>query len=259
MSFSYAVRFQAAPDCTTDLQGNFIADTIACTSLSIAHFQYDTRKVQKLLKNDLMAETAEQCISSTDKSVNGWDGFDALFRHCSGEGNGSRRIATADRLRETLHYKSENLMSLKIFLDRMQKMFNIFQNKGGLMADITQVREIFSRVQHPQLQYTVKALEVRSDLDGIKYSKADNHLTAAVSKILEYQFSIKVSGIRASGGNSGGNSCGGGLRKGGHNGGSIHNSQVNVHKGYYQNWKGLIKEYCKTLIAARKKKGSKSS
>ena len=54
------------------------------------------------------------------------------------------------------------------------------------MADSTQVRELFSRVQHPQLQDTVKALEVRADLYGITYSEAANLLTATVSKIPEY-------------------------------------------------------------------------
>ena len=64
------------------------------------------------------------------------------------------------------------------------------------MADSTQVRELFRRFQHPHLQDMVKALEVRSDLDGIKYSEAANHLTAADSKIPEYQLFQKVDGIR---------------------------------------------------------------
>ena len=80
----------------------------------------------------------------------------------------------------------------------------------------TQVRELFRRVQHPQIQYTVKAIEVRDDLDGITYSEAATHLTAAVFKIPEYQLSRKVSGVQSSGGNSGGNSgVGSGPRKDG--------------------------------------------
>ena len=57
------------------------------------------------------------------------------------------------------------------------------------MANSTQVREIFRRVQHLQLQDRVKALEVRAEIDGIKYYEAYNHLKAAVYKIQEYQFS----------------------------------------------------------------------
>ena len=67
--------------------------------------------------------------------------------------------------------------------------------------------------------------------------------------------SRKVAGVQASGGNSGGGSP----RKGGHNSGSIYNSQVNIHTGYYQNWKVLSKEDFKTAIAARKQNSSNSS
>ena len=62
-------------------------------------------------------------------------------------------------------------------------MFNIFRDEGGMMADSMQVRELFRRVQHPKLQDTVKDLEVRSELYGIAYSEAANHITANLSKM----------------------------------------------------------------------------
>ena len=77
------------------------------------------------------------------------------------------------------------------------------------MADSTQVREIVKRVQHPQIQDTVKAIEVRADLDRITYPEAANHLTATISKISEDHFSQNIYGVHTSGDNSGGNSCGG--------------------------------------------------
>ena len=64
----------------------------------------------------------------------------------------------------------------------MQKIFNLLFDEGGYMSDSTQVCKLFRRVQHPQLQDTVKALEVIADLEGIPYSEADNYLTAAFSK-----------------------------------------------------------------------------
>ena len=126
------------------------------------------------------------------------------------------------------------------------------------MAEKTQVRELLSRVKHPQLQGIVKALEVRYELDDIAYSEASNDLIAAVSKIPYYQLSQKHSGIQTSGGNSGSNSGFGVQRKGGRNSSSCCNSQGKVHTGYYQNWKGWSKEDRKIVIAIRKKKGSKS-
>ena len=156
--------------------------------LSGAYFQIDTSKVHQLLKNYLVSKTYERWISSIEKRANGRDNFDDLRRHDRGEVNVSRCVATSDRLRETLHYKSECALSFNTFLDKMQKMFNIFRNEEEPMADRTQVHELFWKVQHPQLQDTVKSLEVRDDLDGITYSEVDNHLTAVVSKMPEYQF-----------------------------------------------------------------------
>ena len=123
------------------------------------------------------------------------------------------------------------------------------------MADSTQVHELLRMVQHPQLQDTVKALEVRPDLGGITYLEAANHLTAAVSKMPEYQFSRKVSEVQSNGGNSGGSKGGGGVpRKGGCNSGSIYNYQGKVRTGYYQNWKVLSEEYCKAVISVCKER-----
>ena len=150
-------------------------------------------------------------------------------------------------------------MQFEKFLDSMQKMFDIFRDKGKMMADSTQVRELLRRVQHPQIQDTVKALEVKSDLDVIKYSEEASHLTTSVSKMLEYQVSWKISRIQASGGNSGGNSGGDGPRKVGLNIISIYSSQRKFNTVYYQNWKGLSGEDRKTVIASHKKKVSKSS
>ena len=63
-------------------------------------------------------------------------------------------------MREGLHYKNERSLVFSIFLDRMQKMFNIFEDEGEEFTENAKLRELFKRVQHPQLQDTVKALKV---------------------------------------------------------------------------------------------------
>ena len=143
-----------------------------------------------------------------------------------------KAISAAALQWQPLNYKNGRALSLKTFLDKIQKMFNTFHNEEEPMDVSPQVHELFRRVKHPQLQDTVKALEDRSDLESIAYSEADNRLTAAVSKITEYQFPQTVSGIKVSGGNSGGNSDGNGPRKGGRNSGIIYNSQGKSHTGY---------------------------
>ena len=94
----YIVRSQVDPGPITDFQGDFITETIFCTLISCAHFQDDTRKFHQLLNKYLVAETAQQWISSIEKRVNVRDDFDALLRHYSGEGNVNRRIAATDHL-----------------------------------------------------------------------------------------------------------------------------------------------------------------
>ena len=176
--------------------------------------------------------------------------MEALRNHYGGEGNASRRFATAKKLRETLHYKSERSMPFSTFLDRMQKMFNIFQEEGEELTENAKVRELLKRVQNNQLQDTVNALRVRFDIDGISYTEAANHLTSAVSELPEYQLARRVSSPKRI--------RGGGLEKGKNKfkRDSIYADDDTIFTGYYSNWKSLPKEDRDKVIAERKKKNT---
>ena len=113
---SYVVRANEDPDNETDFEGDFVARSIACAPLGNATFRADARKVHQLLLNFLVTESAEQWIKSLTSRVNGRLDMEALRNHYGGEGNASRRIATAEKLRETLHYKSERSMSFSTLL-----------------------------------------------------------------------------------------------------------------------------------------------
>ena len=95
-------------------------------------------------------------------------------------------------MREGLHYKNERSLAFSIFLDWMHKMFNIYKEEGLAFTENAKLRELFKRVHHPQLQDTVKALKVRFDMEGITYTQAANHLTAAVLELPEYQCREKI-------------------------------------------------------------------
>ena len=112
-----------------------------------------------MLKNYLVAETAKQWIKALEVHGNGRRDMMELREHYSGEGNTSRRIATAERMRESLHYKSERSLAFSVFLDRMQRMFNIYKEEQEEFSENAKIRELFKRVQHPQLQDTIKALK----------------------------------------------------------------------------------------------------
>ena len=184
----------------------------------------------------------------------------ALQEHYSGEVNASRCIATAEWMREGLHNKNERSLAISIFLDRMQKMFNIYEGEGEEFTENAKLCELFKRAQHPQLQDTIKALKVRFDMEGITYTQAANHLTAAVSELPEYHLTRKVSAS-----SSGAPRIWGG-------GGSRHNSNVkkkgamqapnkgilmsdgSVFTGYYLNWSELSKEDKQHVLDSRNKK-----
>ena len=140
-----------------------------------------------------MAETAEQWIKNLEPHANGHQDMLTLQEHYSGVGNASRHIATAERMREGLHYKNQRSLAFSIFLDHMQKMFNIYEEEGEEFTENAKLRELFKRVQHPQIQDTVKALKVCFDMEGTTYTQAVNHLTAAVSELPEYHLTRKVS------------------------------------------------------------------
>ena len=215
---------------------------IACTPLHGTHFRSDSRRVHQLLKNYLVAETAEQWIKNLEPHADGRRDMLALREHYSGEGNASRCIATAERMREGLHYENKRSLAFSIFLDRMQKMFNIYEEEGEEFTENAKLRELFKQVQHPQLQDTIKALKVRFDMEGITYTQAANHLTTTVSELPEYHLTRKVSASSSGAPRIWGGGC------------SSHNSNVkkkggmqapnkgilmsdrSVFTGYYPNW-----------------------
>ena len=163
-------------------------------------------------------------------------------------------------MREGLHYKNERSLVFSIFLDRMQKMFNIYKEEGEEFTENAKLRELFKRVQYPQPQDTVKALKVRFDMEDIMYTQAANHLTAAVSELPEYHLTHKVSAL----------SSGTPRIQGG--GGNNHNSNIkkkwgmqapnkgilmsdgSVFTGYYPNWLELSKEDKQCMLDSRNKK-----
>ena len=128
-------------------------------------------------------------------------------------------------------------------------MFNIFKDEGGQLTENAKVRELFKCVQHTQHQDTVKALHVRFDLDGITYTEAANHLTAAVSELPEFQLARRVSSVKWI--------RGGG--KGKHKRDSIYAEDGTIFTGYYSNFMSFTKEEHDKVTAEREHKNGKKN
>jgi hypothetical protein len=103
-----------------------------------------------LIKSFLQTETAKQWIKPITRHQSGRQDMLALSSHYSGEGNTSRRIAVAERLRNSLHYKNEKSLQFSTFLDKLQKMFSIFEVEKEEITEQAKVRMLLKKVKHPQ-------------------------------------------------------------------------------------------------------------
>ena len=188
----YVIWDLEIPDRTAEFT-NFNEKAIACAPLFGSNFQADARMVHQLLKSYLQAESAEQWIKPLARHQNGRRDMEALRGHYSGEGNTSRRIAVAERYRDTLHYKNEKTLSFSSFLDKIQTMFNIFETEGEPVQEQAKVRMLLMKVEHPQLQAAVGTLHVRAQMDLVTFTECANHLSALVSELPDYQLNRKIS------------------------------------------------------------------
>ena len=207
--------------------------------------------MHQLIKSFLQTETAEQWIKHHARKQNGRIDFKALRAHYSGEGNTSRRIADAERIRDTLHYKNERAMQFSAFLDKIQKMFNIYDEEGEPLIEQAKVRMLLSKVEHPQLKEAVGALRVRASMDGTTFTECANHLSAQVSELPDNLVNRKIAGtergktspavkrIRGGGANNASK------RKG------IKMPDGSIWTGFYSDWDQLSKEDRQTLIDTR--------
>ena len=255
---SYVIREAEEPDRTLDYP-SFNEKAIACAPLTGPNFQADARKVHQLLKSFLQTETAEQWIKSIARRQSGREDMIALRNHYSGEGTTTRRIAQAEGYRDTLYYKHEKSLSFSSFLDKIQKMFNMFQEEGEAVTEQAKVRMLLKKIQHPQLQNAVSALRIRAQLDSVTFTECANHLAAMVSELPDNHLTRKVSAVDSKSSKAkrirgGGASNGAASKRKG-----IHMPDGSVWTGYYSDWEKMSDTDKETVIATRKSNKAKGT
>ena len=174
------------------------------------------------------------------KLQDGREDMKALKRHFAGEGNASRRIAIAERLRKTLHYRNERALSFEVFLSKAQKMFNIFEKHGEEMTEEAKVRFLLKKCLAPGLKEAVAALKIRvstAPAGTITFTKAANHLASCVSELPEYVAKNRnISAVKMAPAS--------GIKRG----------DGSIHTGFFPNWRSLSKEERDEVTAERRKK-----
>ena len=219
-----------------------MAKSIACAPLTGTNFEADARRVHQMVRGYVQGEHSEQWVKELRAHQNGRADIKALRRHFSGEGNATRRIADAKRLRDTIHYRNERSLPFELFLPKVKEMFNLYAEHDEPYTEKAKLRFLFEKVQCPTLLTTVQALEVKSNLEpeSVSYDSACNILAAKVAVIPEN--SRRVAAV--SFGNGGGGSE------------SIYRDGK-IHTGYYKAWNKLSKEDKDKVMAERLRTGDK--
>ena len=260
MPLSYVVQEREDLDHDHDFGDNFVSEIIACAPLHGTHFRAESGPIHQLLKIYLVAETVEQWIKNLEPHADGRRDMLAQREHCSGEGNASRCIATAKRMGEGLHYKKKGLSLLVSFLIECRRCLTFKKKKVTSSLRMPSYMNSSSGSNTLSSKTRFKALKVRFDMEGITYTQAANHLTAAVSELPEYHLTRNVSAsspgaprIRGGGGSSHNSNV---KRKGGMHAPNkcILMSDGSGFTGYYLNCLELSKEDEQQVLDSRNKK-----
>ena len=105
---------------------------MACTPLEGEYYDADRMSVFNMVVSFTTGQPSGDWIKTTLKHADGRRSMEALRKHFTGESNATRNLAEAERLNESLKYKSERSMYFEIFLTPCQKMFNIY----GVWCDV---------------------------------------------------------------------------------------------------------------------------
>ena len=224
---------------------DFISKTIECAPLEGEYYSADRLSVFNMIVAFTTGQPSGDWIKNTLRFSDGRRSMKALRAHFAGEGNATRNMAEADRLKESLHYKGERSMAFETFLTQCQKMYNIYEKEGEPMTDEAKVRFLYKKVQHSGLRGTIDALKAQQTAGAvITYTMAANHLSTAVSELPEYLSKNRnVSGVATNNSSSDGK--------------GIYDADGKIITGHIPHWRSLSKEERSKVFAERKKLGAK--
>ena len=239
----YVIRDNQDPE--VDFEGDYVQKCIACAPLSGVYFEADKRQVHQIILSFIQGQAVEQWIKSLRKHANGRLDFSSIQDYFSGEGNSNRRLAVADNLRDTLHYKSERAMKFATFLTKVEEMCNIYESAGEKWAwdDEKKIRWLWPRIQSQQLASQRDALKAqRLTNDDLSYKTIVNSLATDVAELPE-NLSMRGRSISATltydpdkGPSSG-----------------IYKPDGTIHTGWYENFNKLSKAEIDEVKKARGK------
>ena len=240
---SYVIRKEENPKADA-VYSDFTEKCVACAPLQGPAYDADKRQVHQYIVSFTQGQLSEDWIKSIKRLKDGRQDMLTLRKHFEGEGNATRRIAQAERMRDSLFYRNERSLTFEVFLNKAQKMFNIFEQQGEPMTEEAKVRFILRKVQHPQLANPVETMRSRNSLrpGGLTVAEVSNYLAARVSELPDYLARNRnISTVNLSN-NSSPES-------------GIYDPDGNIFTGYYPNWHQITESDREKVVSARKSKG----
>jgi hypothetical protein len=180
---SYVIREGEATD--EDEFETFFEECIAKARLEGPEFEADALQVHQIIQALTVGENAEQWIKEICKHKDGRQDMQALRSHYRGEGNQSRRVAQAERMHKTLHYKGERSMPFSQFISKVKAMFNLLKDCSEPQAESAKLRFLWDRVQAPPLQPTIQAMKAQlgQNPEAWTFTAAANHLASQIEPV----------------------------------------------------------------------------
>ena len=183
----YVVQKNVLPTRTGTFP-DFIEQTIMQAPLHGTAYLADRVTVQHALITFTTGQLSATWIKSLTKFRDGRRSMRALENHFAGEGNTSQKIARAELLKTSLHYKNEGSLKFEVFLTRCEEMYTIYEQNEERMPMEAQIRFLFSKVNNAGLEPVIAALKVEimtKPKGSVTYTMVANHLATAISALPE--------------------------------------------------------------------------
>lgn len=136
------------------------------------YFKSDKRLVYQLLHGKVSGGPGEEWIKQ--HTNDGRQAWFSLKAHFDGGGNTQVRVEVAEKMYNTLHYKSEKAMPFATFTTRALQMWQIFDEVNEPKIETARLRWLQNAVQDPLLSSARSSINTQYITGNITYSEAVN-------------------------------------------------------------------------------------
>lgn len=197
---SYVIREQDGE--IGGVYNSFLDQSIACVSLVGPHFEADARVVHEIIETLTNSENAAHWLKDIKKKNDGRKDMVALRSHYRGAGNQSRRIANAQGLHATLHYKNERAMKFADFISKAKEMFDIYEDCNEPQKESVKLRFLWEKIDSATLQMPMEIMkaDLSRDENSWSFVSACDHLSSLTIPSGKAKVSFQTSAIEKKGG-----------------------------------------------------------